>query len=111
VEKHPKGYPRVAAYLNSDGNSAHFRRFGDLHIRILLYKQTKLTDLEARLAQLDQDDAEKKDTRWRNAYSIYLDDGKRNEVRRDLMEQIDKTITEYGLHSKHKLRSKLINLR
>jgi len=99
VEQHPKGYPRLAAYLNSDSNSAHFRRFGDLHLRSLLYKQTKLTDPELRLEKLDQEDAEKKDTSWRNAHSIHWDEGKRNELRRDLMEQIDTTMAEYGLRS------------
>jgi hypothetical protein len=100
VDNHPKGYPRIAVYINSDNNSALFRRFGDVRARLLLYMQAEITDLEAQLAKLDTDDDEKKDTKWRNAYSISVNDGKNNEARKELLQKIAKRLDEYGTESK-----------
>jgi hypothetical protein len=100
VDDHPKGYPRIAVYINSDNNSALFRRFGDLRARLLLYMQAEITGLEAQLAKLDTDDDEKEDTKWRNAYSISVNDGRNNEARKELLQKIAKRLDEYGTECK-----------
>jgi hypothetical protein len=99
VEQRPKGFSRVAEFQNSDGNSALHRRFGALHARILLYLGIELTELEEQLLELDKTDNEKPDTRWRTAHSIHHDDGKGNELRKDLVEKIKKKLEEYGMSS------------
>lgn len=96
MEDHPEGYPQVAAYQNSDSSSALFRRFGNLHARSLLYKEVELTDLEAKLAELDREDNSKDDTEWRIAHSIHHDDGKNNEARKALMSEIYQKLEVYG---------------
>jgi hypothetical protein len=58
VEDHPDGWPRLAAFLNSEDHFGIFRRFGLLHCRILLELQIEITELENRLVALDRKDAE-----------------------------------------------------
>ncbi|KAL8664456.1 MAG: hypothetical protein Q9202_003006 [Teloschistes flavicans] len=53
VESRRPGYPRLSAFIASDKNFALFRRFGELHARILLYKQDELIELEHKLNDLD----------------------------------------------------------
>jgi hypothetical protein len=96
VENHPEGYPRIAAYINSDDDTVLFRRFGNLHARSLLYKQIELTELEAKLAKLDGDDNAKEDTEWRVSLAIHHENGKHNEERKTLMEEIHRKLEAYG---------------
>jgi hypothetical protein len=96
VENHPEGYPRVAVYLNSQDESALFRRFGDLHTRSLLYKQVELTELETKLADIDAEDERSEESRWRNGHSVHHNNGKHNEERKTLIEEIDKKLEAYG---------------
>jgi hypothetical protein len=100
VEIYPEGYPRISAYVDSDSDTALFRRFGVLHARSLLYKQVELTELEAQLDKLDKEDEGKPGAdpnKWRLGHSISLNDGQMNEKRRDLMEKIDEKLEEYGV--------------
>lgn len=100
VEKYPEGYPRISAYIDSDSDTALFRRFGILHARSLLYKQVELTELEAQLDKLDEEDEGKPGAdpnKWRLGHSISLNDGQMNEKRRDLMKKIDEKLEEYGM--------------
>ncbi|KAK3201734.1 hypothetical protein GRF29_164g468701 [Pseudopithomyces chartarum] len=56
VNDYPKGYPRWAAYQNSDANFGVYRRFGTVRHRLLLYRQQELYKLERELFQLDKED-------------------------------------------------------
>lgn len=47
------GYPKLAAYLDSDDQFSVYWRFGYLHSRLLLHKQDELRGLEDRLQILD----------------------------------------------------------
>jgi hypothetical protein len=38
VDDHPNGYPRFAAFMNSDENFLMCRKYGFLHNRVLLYR-------------------------------------------------------------------------
>lgn len=56
VEDYPLGYPRVAAFMNSNENFLIYRRFGFLDARILLRKQDELRTIEGSLDDLDHQD-------------------------------------------------------
>ena len=58
VEQCAEGYPRLAAFLDSDDNFMIYRRFGFLSSRLLLDQQDKLRLLEEELNAIDQNDAE-----------------------------------------------------
>ncbi|KAF2268848.1 hypothetical protein CC78DRAFT_510082 [Lojkania enalia] len=49
----PKGYPNVAAFLDSDEGFTIYRRFGYLQSRLLLSKQEELRRLEVKLERLE----------------------------------------------------------
>ena len=57
VENYPKGYPQLAAFLNSDEDFAILRRFGTVNCRVLLHLQAEIADLEKKLIDLDNSDA------------------------------------------------------
>jgi len=46
VETIPNGYPRLAAFLNSDESFMLFWRFGNFQTRLLLEKQYRLHEME-----------------------------------------------------------------
>lgn len=100
VERHPPGYPRISAYLDSGHGTAYYRRFGTLHARSLLYKEVEITGLESQLDALDKKDAETSgkegDSTWRLGHSISLNDGYMNEERKALLEKIVEKLKDYG---------------
>lgn len=53
----PRGYPNLAAFLDSDECFSVYRRFGFLQSRLLLDKQDKLRELEEALDKLDKREA------------------------------------------------------
>lgn len=53
VQACPNGYPRLAAFLDSDENFMVFRRFGFIQARLLLDKQNELQNLEEQLEEED----------------------------------------------------------
>lgn len=54
VEHCRKGYPRLAAFLDSDENFMIYRRFGYLQARLLLDKQNELQRIEKNLDMQDE---------------------------------------------------------
>ncbi|ORY09326.1 hypothetical protein BCR34DRAFT_568705 [Clohesyomyces aquaticus] len=49
----PKGYPNLAAFVDSDEGFAIYRRFGYIQSRLLLNKQEELRRLEVELERMD----------------------------------------------------------
>lgn len=47
------GYPRQAALADSDESFMVYRRFGNVHARLLLHKQDELRELEEKLYDMD----------------------------------------------------------
>lgn len=84
-----RGYPGLSAEMDSDTAFVMFRRFGKLRIRNLLYKQDRLTELERKLYYVDV-----RETDFYNLVSKRWDD---NEDRKQLMEEIDKALKDYGI--------------
>jgi hypothetical protein len=101
VERYPKRYPRLlSAYINSDSDTALFRRFSTLHARILYHKQVELTELEAQLDELDKEiegQPRPDDSKWRLGHSISLASGKKIEKWRGLMEEINGKLKKYSI--------------
>lgn len=93
IDYHARGYPKLAAWINSDENFLMCRRYGFLHTRVLLYRQDELRELEQDLLELDEED---KDTAPQMLTSRELDDRRPNKERRDLIQKIDDKLKEYG---------------
>ena len=88
----PAGYPRLAAFLDSDENFMLYRRFGFLQARALLYKQDQLRELENKLDKLDQRDSEERPKRLKSRERDDID----NNNRKNLIQDITKVFNEYG---------------
>jgi hypothetical protein len=92
VEQCPEGYPRLAAFLDSDENFMLYRRFGFLQARILLYKQDELRELETDLDRMDKIDKKKAPAVLK---SRERDDAE-NTRRKELLHEIEERFKEYG---------------
>ena len=96
VDDHPRGYPQLAAFVNSDENFLIARKYGFLRSRVLLYRQDELSVLERDLIKLDADDAKHR--------ALELTSRKRDEEtdkdpvysRKALIQRIDDKLKEYG---------------
>lgn len=56
VEDFPRGFPRLACFLDSDDSFMVYKRFGIVFSRLLLNKQDEIRLLEARLLAMDRTD-------------------------------------------------------
>lgn len=56
MESCPRGYPRLAAFLDSDESFSIYRRFGYAQARLLLEKQDEMRLLEEGLIEMDKED-------------------------------------------------------
>lgn len=88
--RYPRGYPSLTAFMNLEPKFDMFRRFGRLRIRALLYKQDELVELEEQLELVDS----------RDRVQLHLSSRRhdRNKARKDLLDQIDKKLAEYGTY-------------
>ncbi len=87
-----RGYPQLAAVLDSEENMMLYRRFGFLQARLLLHKQDQLRKLETALDRLDKkylaENADLLISRERDdCYS---------EERKTLLLKIEEAFREYG---------------
>jgi hypothetical protein len=94
------GYPSFAEFIAQDGDAAIYRKFSHLSARNLLYLQSELHNLEGRLQQLDEEDANGLDNEdaqkavrdWRH----FSDPGNaRAQEHRELQKQVRGKIKEY----------------
>lgn len=94
------GYPKVAAFFDSDDQFSVYRRFGYLHSRLLLYKQDELRELEERLQTMDNLDLGGDNDTKKCLKSRDLDDGRVGRpglgTRKSLFEIIERKALEYG---------------
>lgn len=94
------GYPRVAAFLDSDENFMIYRRFGFLYSRVLLQKQDELRELEETLDEMDQRDSRESD-QSRLALQSRAKDEKRtvvpgHQTRQELLRSTEGKLYDYG---------------
>lgn len=99
MELFPKGYPRQAAFADSDESFMIYRRFGYIHSRLLLNKQDELRELEASLKNMDLIDADSDEGKL-CLQSRDLDENREKipglESRRELLERIERKTLQYG---------------
>ncbi|KAL2010507.1 hypothetical protein VTN00DRAFT_6314 [Thermoascus crustaceus] len=89
LQSSPRGYPNLAAFLDSDENFAVYRRFGYLQSRLLLEKQDELRILEEELDHMDQIS--------RESQLVTRDLAEMDaEPRRELFARIEKKFHEYA---------------
>ncbi|KAL8740282.1 MAG: hypothetical protein Q9190_007000, partial [Brigantiaea leucoxantha] len=100
IEDCPLGYPRVAAFMDSDDNFMMYRRFGFLYSRILLSKQDELRELEDTLDDMDKRDSLRDEhsrkclmSRTKDFHRKTTDGRKPRSV---LIQEIEKKLYEYG---------------
>ena len=95
VESCPKGYPNLAAFLDSDENFMVYRRFGYLQSRLLLEKQDELRKLEKKLDLMDDHN------KTVNPTLLQMRDLTEEEgaaPRKALFTQIEERFREYSMH-------------
>ena len=86
----------LAAILNCDPNFLICRKFGRLHVRVLLHLQDELAELEEEVEDLDQEDYKENE---RRLTSRRLDDEISGE-RKELLRRVNAKLTEYGIYPK-----------
>lgn len=101
------GYPRQAAFADSDDSFMIYRRFGYIHSRLLLNKQDELRELEANLHDMDLVDASSEEGAL-CLKSRELDE-ERNDIqglgsRKALLEKIEQITLQYGMLEKYPFR-------
>ena len=88
VEGHREGYPRFSALIAADGAFLICRRFLTLRVRLLLLKQDRLSMLEKKLNQIDNEETEELFVR-----STRYD---KNVERSAILSEINDALTDYG---------------
>lgn len=93
------GFPSLAAFIASDrdGSAAIFKRFSRLAARNLLFIQSELADLEARLDQMDEDDkANREAMQSLRNWEKYKERANDEPERMELTTQLRKLMKEYS---------------
>ncbi|KAI9375181.1 hypothetical protein BJX61DRAFT_495145 [Aspergillus egyptiacus] len=85
---YPRGYPELAAFMQSDAGFGILRRFNYLHLRKLLYMQEELTLLETQLHAVDNSELDDLNNMTRREDN--------NEERKMLMAEIQTKLLEYA---------------
>lgn len=101
VDDHPKGYPQLAAFVNSDDNFLIARKYGYLRSRVLLYRQDELSVLEKDLIALDTDDDENRPLALQSRKHDEQTDKDPVYSRKVLIQKIDDKLKEYGKSTFH----------
>lgn len=94
IDDHPMGYPRLASLMSSDENFLVARRYGLLHVRVMLYRQAELAQLERDLFKLDREVAEVGDRALKGAK--FLHQGVNGEYRAELIAKIEEKLKQHG---------------
>ncbi|PMD40347.1 hypothetical protein L207DRAFT_565827 [Hyaloscypha variabilis F] len=104
-EKFPRGWPKLAAFINSADDLTMFRRFGRAHCRILLHLEAEITILERKLDLLDTHDAESPDFRYRLMSSKWREGW--DPAQKNLLNELKTKLFEYDklLTKDNKLRA------
>src|SRR5437016_6910304 len=95
VDTCASGYPRLAAFVDSDPNFMIYRRFGYLRTRLLLYHQDVLRERERYLDMLDEETGRDPETE-RQLCSRILDENQDQPRRTELFRALDQEFRTYG---------------
>ncbi|KAF2246631.1 hypothetical protein BU26DRAFT_50404 [Trematosphaeria pertusa] len=106
VDDYQIGYPRWAAFQNSDPTFRVYKRFGTLRNRLLLYRQFELWELEEELRSLDEKDHQLNNFKTR---SLMIDGADTESKRVKLMDQIETKLKQYDDLLEREIRSGLLH--
>ena len=102
VQDYPRGFPKLACFLDSDDSFMTYRRFGQVFSRLLLNKQSEIREIEGTLLAMDKMDAKSGNEKYlmsrtadaeRDGESV---PGSWPETRTHLLERLEKKALEYG---------------
>ena len=120
VEDFPRGFPKLACFLDSDDAFMVYRRFGSVFSRLLLNKQDEIRTLEAELEAMDKTDRVSGNGNYLMSRTLdvdreHLPDAFNGRSRPQLIEELEKKAMEYGkqyhsseLHGRLALRRRSI---
>jgi hypothetical protein len=91
VEEGPRGYPRLAKFLDSDECFMNYRKFGYLQARVLLTRQEELRRLEDKLDNADVVDSEACEGNLLTCDTEVIKRG-----RKELIDTIESKFRQYG---------------
>lgn len=97
LNEYPDGFPRFAAFMNCDDNFLMTRRYGWLHNRVMLFRQSKLQQLETDLIELDRANQEYDKDALIDHKSF--SQGEHGEYRTNLIRDIDDELKKYGQYT------------
>lgn len=97
VDKHPLGWPKLAAFQNSGDSVSIYRRFGDTHARVLLHLEAEITSLEEQLSETDTADSKTESMHYRLKRNEFHEGWDRSQ--KDLIDKLRITLLQYGNHS------------
>ena len=93
VEDRPRGYPRLAAFIDSDVDGRIYRRFGYLRNYLLLHRQDEISMLEEEMNALDKEH-ENADP-YRLCSRRYDEEDPQKMQRKELMSRLNEMLKEY----------------
>ena len=101
MEDFPRGFPKLACFLDSDDAFMVYRRFGSVFSRLLLNKQDEIRTLEAELEAMDKTDRVSGNGNYLMSRTLDMDrehlpDAFNGRSRPQLMEELEKKAMEYG---------------
>ena len=97
MEAFNEGYPRLAAYMASDGNFTLYHNFGYLHSRLLLSKHFKLRELEEDLQMIDSLEVQSGDEVFLRCNPKSNEQQSKFKLRRQkIFERVENELLRYG---------------
>jgi hypothetical protein len=93
VEDHPRGYPRLAAFVDSDIDGRIYRRFGYIRNYLLLHHQDEISELEEEMNALDKE--HERDDPYRLCSRRYGEEDPEKMRRKELMSRLSGMLKEY----------------
>ena len=102
VQDYPRGFPKVACFLDSDDAFMIYRRFGFVFSRLLLNKQDEIREMEATLQAMDRTDESEGNAEYLMSRTEDVGRPRDNvppafsETRPRLLERLEKKLLEYS---------------
>ena len=102
VQDHPRGFPKLACFLDSDDAFMTYRRFGLVFSRLLLNKQDEIQELEGTLLAMDRSDTADGNGEYLMSRSQDVSRDRDSiprswpESRPQLLERLERKALEYG---------------
>jgi hypothetical protein len=93
---HPNGWPKLAAFMHSSDSFNIYRKFGFCFARLLITHMSNITEMEAKLNELDKRDAAGgPNTNWR-LKNRWHEEGL-DTTKRELEGNLEKELLAYGM--------------